>query len=695
MILKNIRVNNYRKFIETSLALTDDITLLAGANNSGKTSLIEFIGNIIGSNKQSFCMSDIPVKLSKVWVDSTYKIISEYFDEDKNKEETIKLIVDRLFGLEIINNQPEILIEPTSVKFTISYELADDIRNFADYIMDLDSANQSFYFEYLFEVTSISFGKALEENYEKLKSRYEKIQDETKDSNKIKLLKEKILATYAEGLMETCYYTDSKFENKIEMDSSHFRKLFNYKNIIAGRPLDDQSSGNYKSISKNMIQIANYDQNWKSELEKLPDLILQPIEEAEITGIVHKISEAGIKEAINTIAEANGGNTGSMILDLDISEEIISDLINQITNTKYQFDDHILNESSQGLGYSNMIYIILQLEAYKKSIDPLLINIFFIEEPESHMHPQMQNVFGKYLRSYYMKEKIQGIITTHSSEIVRVTNMRNLRVARPSDFFSSKIYDFSSFKEKIEKDEVLNNFYNWFYEIAFSDIVFADVAVLYEGDTERMLIRKLSTFKEFQKLNQKYIAFIQVGGAYAHTYKELIEFLKIKTLILTDLDYDKEADNKDAVRNSSTTNATINTFYKSIHQENPKISDLYKWKNQKENILLNGLIYLGFQGEEDKFARTLEEAMLGKYYKIDIFVSKKRSEWCELRKEDKLVYTIPNSSESEPDPSFNIRKIVQHTSNSKTDFMYSVISENKLKSMLPQYIKEGLEWLMK
>ncbi len=69
--------------------------------------------------------------------------------------------------------------------------------------------------------------------------------------------------------------------------------------------------------------------------------------------------------------------------------------------------------------------------------------------------------------------------------------MKNLRVTRPITPFISNIFDFSSFKESVSQDPVLDNFYDWFYEIGFSDIVFADRVIIYEGDTERMLIRKL------------------------------------------------------------------------------------------------------------------------------------------------------------------------------------------------------------
>ena len=76
-----------------------------------------------------------------------------------------------------------------------------------------------------------------------------------------------------------------------------------------------------------------------------------------------------------------------------------------------------------------------------------------------------------------------------------------------------------------------------FLKLVYSELIFADKVILYEGDTERLYIRKLIGLSEFSSLQNSYIAFIQVGGAYAHNYLQILEMLKIKSLIITDLDY--------------------------------------------------------------------------------------------------------------------------------------------------------------
>lgn len=137
---------------------------------------------------------------------------------------------------------------------------------------------------------------------------------------------------------------------------------------------------------------------------------------------------------------------------MNVTEDDIHSLLKRITSAKYHTDGHYLKEASQGLGYSNLVYIHLQLEKYEKTIDPLLVNFFIIEEPEVHMHPQMQNVFTKYLFDHYEKHDcLQSLVTTHSHEVVRSANIKQLRVLRQTDNFLCELFDLRVFHNSIKK----------------------------------------------------------------------------------------------------------------------------------------------------------------------------------------------------------------------------------------------------
>ena len=80
---------------------------------------------------------------------------------------------------------------------------------------------------------------------------------------------------------------------------------------------------------------------------------------------------------------------------------------------------------------------------------------------------------------------------------------------------------------------------------------------------------------------------------------------------------------------SKSTNATINYCYRLVHADrekdySPTIKELYDFQVKGESVLYNGLVYLTFQDEKST-ARTLEEAMLNKLLKVDVFHAIKRS----------------------------------------------------------------------
>lgn len=59
MILKKVKIYNYRQLQKVELDLQNSLTVLAGPNNSGKTTLISVLKGMFRDKKLSFTYSDI------------------------------------------------------------------------------------------------------------------------------------------------------------------------------------------------------------------------------------------------------------------------------------------------------------------------------------------------------------------------------------------------------------------------------------------------------------------------------------------------------------------------------------------------------------------------------------------------------------------------------------------------------------
>lgn len=709
MHLVKVKIINYRQLQNVELDLQDSLTVLAGPNNSGKTTLISVLKGMFYDKKLRFNYSDIPTNLSTAWLDKILPVFQTIMTKH-DKETGIREIVKQISSNEAF--AANYVMESFQAQIQVDYDpVSDDIQCFADYLMDLDENKHSFYFLYTYEPSISSFEKVLNEYYDKMAARFRDIENPegVEKDTKLYFLKEELLRLYCNASVEKCSFCNSDYQNANAMEVSAFKKLFNFQNIPAIRELDDSESDSSKGISKRVIALLKDNDMWVKATKKLPDLLLSDIENSGAKKEIKNSSIKSLDDTIRDISKTSGGHIGKLQLEMDVDEQDVEDFIQRITRAKYDIDGLLLNEESQGLGFSNLIYLHMRLEEFYKSVDNNKVNVFFIEEPESHMHPQMQNIFIRFLKKYYADKKLQGLITTHSNEIARMVGLDSLRVIRQTEKAKSELFNLSKFRNAIKNKKVKNvdadsefllaNFFDWFFEIGYSELIFADKVVLYEGDSERLYIRKLLGLSAFSSLYDSYIAFIQVGGAYAHNYLPMLTMLKMKTLIITDLDYDKASITLEAAKNSISTNATINHCYRLScpdkgTQYSPTINELYDFQKKDKVVLYDGLVYLAFQ-DENSTARTLEEAMLNKLLETNVFEKLKRSEWKSIRKENKLTFTIPNNKKGEKDSEYSIRKIVEATSDNKTDFMYSVILSGNEEKMLPDYIKEGLLWLAK
>ncbi|XOS90597.1 ATP-dependent nuclease [Brevibacillus laterosporus] len=230
--------------------------------------------------------------------------------------------------------------------------------------------------------------------------------------------------------------------------------------------------------------------------------------------------------------------------------------------------EHSLPENYNGLGYLNLITMIFEIEILLSEFRmesnenelPADINLLFIEEPEAHTHPQMQYIFIKNIKDILVQASngddgkafnLQTIITTHSPHIVSVSNFDDIKYFYKSE--NNQVYskNLKDLQNEYEKDGELQSFkfLKQYLTLNRAELFFVDKAIFIEGDTERILLPAI-----MKKIDQEYndnpllsqnISVVEVG-AYSQVFEKFIDFIGVKSLIITDIDSAKihEVDDK-------------------------------------------------------------------------------------------------------------------------------------------------------
>lgn len=113
MQIKKIKIYNYKKLLNIDLNLENDITLIAGPNNAGKTSIVEVFKFIFTDNKNKIELSELNTKLLNDWIKTFYTNYENIIKKDLNDDELPSQLTDFFlkFPINDINILPIINIQ--------------------------------------------------------------------------------------------------------------------------------------------------------------------------------------------------------------------------------------------------------------------------------------------------------------------------------------------------------------------------------------------------------------------------------------------------------------------------------------------------------------------------------------------------------------------------------------------------------
>ncbi|MCK4387085.1 MAG: AAA family ATPase [Candidatus Pacebacteria bacterium] len=656
MKITEIEVNNYRLLKNFSIILEKDLSLIIGKNNTGKTSLLHILQNFLCTTSNVFNFEDFSIKFQKTIIEKI-----------KSKEEIKE------------DNYENLKIE---LKIIIERKNDDNLSNISDLILDLDPNNKTLLlsFEYV-----LDFG-----NFNKLKNDYENHHLE----NLIEFLKKHHKAYFTIKRKVVDINDESNF---IEIEDSKIQKIICVQTISAKRDVlneDGDNQKNNKTLSKLSYKYFKPFEN--SQASDIIDLQKKLIE----TDTNLSISYQKIFEKVTEDLEKFSYN-GSKILVKSNFQEI--NILRENTSVTYDEDGYHLPEDYSGLGYMNLFAMIFELhiifDEFKKThreSESADINLLFIEEPEAHTHPQMQYVFIKNIKQFLEKNKdnlnLQTVITTHSSHITSQSDFNDIKyfLNNNRQVEVKNLSDLKSEYGNSEEEKAKFKFLKQYLTLNRAELFFSDKIIFIEGDTERILLpaimRKLDienkeTPNYIPLLSQK-ISIVEVG-AHSKSFDKFLEFLEIKTLVITDLDSVKPNANGGSCRVSEGTN-TSNISIKHFLTD-----DFQSLKNlpEKDKIISRNdtKIYITYQIEENSYhARSFEDSFISLNLQ---FIKNNKDNFNSLQNKGKLDGS-----------SLDYFDIADFCIKKKTEFATDILfysNEGFTNWKIPSYISQGLLWLMK
>jgi predicted ATP-dependent endonuclease of OLD family len=414
-----------------------------------------------------------------------------------------------------------------------------------------------------------------------------------------------------------------------------------------------------------------------------------------------------------------------------------------------------LPDSYNGLGFKNLVYMVVELidlhERWSKETDqrpPL--HLVLIEEPEAHLHAQVQQVFVRNVLRLLKENpehqsvfQTQLVVTTHSPHILYERGFSPIRYFRRVSAemeHHTDVRNLSRFKAGEDEKEALA-FLQRYLKLAHCDLFFSDAAILVEGNVERLLVPAMIESCA-PRLRSSALTVLEVGGAFAHRFRELIEFIGITTLVVTDLDsvlvkapavagaapaegQEEEEDDlkpfeveedKEEVAGEGGADPGVKTTSKKrgktceAHAPNAVTANqtLISWIPKKRTV--EELWAVGDAEKVHAFEDGKVHARVAYQTKVEVTVGQSSAELCGRTLEEAFGLENADWSQNEKNSSVGLRlrtaaktprelatglhKRVTSKSFDKTRFALEVLASGPLNGWkVPAYIAEGLTWL--
>ncbi len=539
MRIDKIQVSNFRSLRNLEVDLEAYLSIVVGKNNSGKTSLLLAL--------ERFLSSGVTTRF-------------EFDDFNLDFQSDLEAVLAGRVELE-----DPAAICGISLRLFIDYGPNDDLANVGNkVIMDLDPANRTIILDFHYHLAQENL-TAMRRDFALQKA---KKGEKAPTAAAFLRAEHRRYFSIARRSVQFDHLTNSVVEDnyvdlikeKVAVDD-----IISFKRINARRSVSNRDSDRgLSTLSAKIYKAMSSDSGGRDIIENFKDAL--KVADGQLNAIYSDLFKDVIKD-VRQFGGIREGDTQIRITSTLQNREILEE--NTTVMYGHGTDLPILPESHNGLGYLNLISIIFEIKILLNEFErgasprPADINLLFIEEPEAHTHPQMQAVFIKNIKDLVgraienaggISRPLQTIVSTHSAHIIAECDFDDIKYFRKnaSETNSKNLKDLGElYAESGEPGHY--KFLKQYLTLHRSQLFFADKAILVEGDTERILLpammRKVDQADARNAwvsdqapplaLLSQNISVIEVG-AYSHIYEIFLDFIGVKTLIITDIDSAKE-----------------------------------------------------------------------------------------------------------------------------------------------------------
>ncbi|MDX8437124.1 ATP-dependent endonuclease [Mesorhizobium abyssinicae] len=527
MRIKKVAIKNFRLLSDVSLVLETSETVIVGRNNSGKTSLSEVMRRLLDDGPVTFQLEDFSSASYRGFCAAAHaRLAGQQEDEVRALLPAIELRLYCTYD----PNAPElgplapfvVDLDPgvSDALIVLRYELKEGrLATLFEGLPDgsLDDASRTAFLVGLRERIPANFGLRI------------RAEDPNDPTNSRALQPAALRSLVRTGFINAQRGLDAETSRETDVLAKILEGLF----VTASSPTADAADKVIAEALATVVQglQTQIDGNFGNQLQNLMPTL-------------NSFGYPGL-----------GGQELQTETTLDIRK-----LLSNFTRVRYAgYGGVTLPESYNGLGVRNLIFILLRIVEFHKAFkaEPKTpgVHLVFIEEPEAHLHPQMQEVFIKQLGQIATQLagagegavpwSVQFVVSTHSSHIANAAGFESIRYFLGADvpgadagIRQTKIKDLREGPGSTPAPD--KQFLHQYLTLTRCDLFFADKAILVEGLSERVMlpviIGKAEAADPAIKLSSQYLAIMEVGGAYAHLFFGLLDFLELHYLIITDLD---------------------------------------------------------------------------------------------------------------------------------------------------------------